>query len=107
MTSPPESAIGRKRLLVASPYDLNYKTAVEFIGEKRPELSDRLVDANKAPKFPFDKMALDLKRVEEVTGVKSDSYISWQDTILETVDDLVKMEKDWASQGVSVEIPVA
>jgi len=86
---------------------LNYKTAVEFIGEKRPELKDRLVDANKAPKFPSDKMALDLKRVEEVTGVKSDSYIPWQDTILETVDDLVKMEKDWASQGVSVEIPVA
>jgi hypothetical protein len=47
-------------------------------------------------------MALDLKRVEEVTGVKSDSYIPWQDTILETVDDLVKMEKDWASQGVSI-----
>jgi len=91
---------------VASPHDLSYKTAIELIAEKRPELKDRLADANKAPKFPLDRMALDLKRVEEVTGVKAGSYIPWQDTILETVDDLIKVEKDWASKGVAMEIPM-
>ena len=106
LKSPPEAAIGRKRLLIASPHGLNYKRAVEFIAEKRPELKDRLVDANKAPVFPLDTMPLDLDRVEAVTGVKVDSYISWQDTILDTVDELIKLEKDWVSKGFSVEVPI-
>jgi len=93
-------------VIVASLHDLNYKIAVEFIAEKRPELKDRLVDANKAPKFPPRKIPLDIKRVADVTGMKEDSYISWQDTILDTVDDLIRLEKDWVSSGFSVKIPM-
>jgi nucleoside-diphosphate-sugar epimerase len=107
LSSPPEAAVGRKRLLMASPHDLNYETAIDFIAEKRPELRDRLADGTKAPKFPIDRMDLDIQRVEEVTGVKVDSYIPWQDTILGTVDDLIKLEKDWVSKGFSVEVPPA
>jgi hypothetical protein len=92
---------------MASPYDLNYKRAIDFIAEKRPELRDRLADGNKAPKFPIDRMVLDIQRVEEVTGVKVDSYIPWDDTVLETVDDLIKLEKDWIRKGFSVEVPLA
>jgi nucleoside-diphosphate-sugar epimerase len=107
LNSPPEAAVGRKRLLMASPHDLNYKTAIDFIAEKRPELRDRLADETNTPKITIDKMILDIQRVEEVTGVKVDSYISWQDTILESVDDLIKLEKDWVSKGFSVDGPPA
>jgi nucleoside-diphosphate-sugar epimerase len=107
LNSSPESVVGRKRLLMASPHDLNFKTVIDFIAEKRPELRDRLIDRTKAPKFPVDRLILDIQRVEEVTGVKVDSYIPWQDTIVGTVDDLIKLEKDWVSKGFSVEVPPA
>lgn len=106
LDAPPESKLGRKRLLMASPYDLNYKTAVEFIAEKRPELKDRLIDSTKAPKFPLDRMPLDLKRVAQVTGVEENSYFSWQDTLLATIDNLITLEKDWESKGFQVDIPI-
>lgn len=105
LDSPPESAVGRKRMLLASPQDLDYKTAVDFVAEARPELKDRLVNANRAPKFPIDHLPTDLKRVAEVTGFKDDGYIPWRDTILNTVDSLVALEKDWISRGHSVVIP--
>lgn len=100
LNSPPESAIGRKRLPMASPHDLNYKKAHEYIAEKRPELKSRLVNINEVPIFPLDRMIVDLERVEQVTGVKVDSYIPWQDTILDTIDALIKIEKEWAAKEV-------
>src|ERR1700689_4110314 len=66
LTSAPESTIGRKRLPIASPYDGNYKQAVQFIAEAYPELKDRLVDVNTAPQLPVDKLPVDLKRVQDV-----------------------------------------
>lgn len=47
---------------------------------------------------------MDIKRVEEVTGVKADSYISVEDTILDTVDGLVELEKAWVAQGYKIPV---
>jgi len=105
LTSAPESSIGRKRLPIASPYDSNYKQAVEFVAEAHPELRERLVDANTAPQFPVDKLPVDLKRVEDVTGVKVDSYHTWKETVLDTIDSLLALEKGWVSKGYKIEIP--
>jgi nucleoside-diphosphate-sugar epimerase len=105
LTSAPESTIGRKRLPIASPYDGNYKQAVQFIAEAHPELKDRLVDVNTAPQFPVDKLPVDLKRVQDVTGVKVDSYHTWKETVLDTIDSLLALEKGWVSGGYKVEIP--
>lgn len=105
LNSPPESAVGRKRMMLASPFDLNYKDAVEYLAEVRPKLKDRLIDTNRAPNFPLDHLPTDLKRVAEVTGFKEDAYIPWKQTILDTVDSLLAMEKEWISNGHKVEIP--
>jgi hypothetical protein len=78
LSSPPESSVGRKRLPIASPYDGNYKQAVQFVADAHPELKDRLVDADSAPKFSVDKLPMNLKRVEDVTGVKINSYYTWK-----------------------------
>jgi nucleoside-diphosphate-sugar epimerase len=105
LTSAPESSIGRKRLPIASPDDCNYKQAVQFVAEAHPELRDRLVDANTAPQFPVDKLPVDLKRVEDVTGVRVDSYHTWKETVLDTIDSLLALEKGWVSKGYKIEIP--
>ena len=105
LTSAPESSVGRKRLLIASTHDGNYKEAVLFVADAHPELRDRLVDANTAPQFPANKFLVDLKRVEDVTGVKADSYYTWKETILDTIDALLAVERSWASQGYEIRIP--
>jgi len=105
LNSPPESAVGRKRLIVASPYDGNYKQAVQFVAEAHPELKDRLVDAETAPKFPVDKLPVDLQRVTDVTGVRADSYHTWKETVLDAVDSLLALEKNWISNGYKIEVP--
>ena len=92
-------------MLLASPYDANYKKAVEIVASAHPELRERLVDADTAPIFPIDKLPVDLKRVEDVTGVKVDSYHTWKETILDTIDSLLALEKGWVNQGYKVEIP--
>lgn len=105
LNSPLESSIGRKRVPISSPYDGNYKEAVQFVAAAHPNLKDRLVDASTAPQFPIDKLPVDLKRVEDVTGVKIDSYYTWRETVLDTIDSLLALEKGWVSEGYEVEIP--
>ena len=105
LNSAPESSVGRKRLPLASPYEGNYKEAVLFVADAHPELKDRLVDANTAPEFSSDKLQVDLKRVEEVTGVTVDSYYTWKETILDAIDSILAVEKSWVSQGYEIEIP--
>lgn len=104
LDSPPESVVGRKRMLVASPHDFNFTKAVGWIVEAHPELKDRLIDTSKAPAFPMDHLPTDLKRVAEVTGFKEDEFISCKQTILDTIDSILAMEKDWVSKGLNVEI---
>lgn len=105
LNSPPESSVGRKRLIVASPYPVNYKQAIQRIAEARPELRDRLVEADSIPEFAMDKLPVDLQRVADVTGVQIDSYQTWLDTVLDTVDGLLALEKDWISKGYKIDIP--
>lgn len=105
LNSPPESEVGRKRMLIASPLDLNYGEAVRYVAEARPELKDRLNDPDKAPKFPMDHLPTDLNRVAEVCDFKVEDFTPWKDTILDTVDSLIAMEQDWTSKGYKVEVP--
>lgn len=105
LNSPPESSVGRKRILISSPHDLEFKAAVELIATKRPELKSRLVDVSKAPKYGMYRMAVDWKRIEEVTGVKEDSYIPVADTILDTVDNFITLEDAWISAGQVIGVP--
>ncbi|KZP22813.1 NAD(P)-binding protein, partial [Athelia psychrophila] len=103
LTSPPPSLVGRKRVVMASPYALSYKAAVELIGEQRPGLRNRLVNPRAAP--IFSRLQVDLERVAVLTGVDVHSYIPWQQTILETVDDLLKFELEWVTKGCHIQIP--
>lgn len=101
LTSPSTSVLGRKRLLIASPYDFSYKESIEYIAEQRPELKARLIsDTSKAPKHANARW--DLSRLEQVTGIKPESFKTWHETILDTVDALIAIEKEWVSKGFTL-----
>jgi nucleoside-diphosphate-sugar epimerase len=103
LTAPPTSSVGRKRIIFSSPYGSDFQGSVALIAAKRPELKDRLVDVDKAPRYPFTQLPIDFGRVEEVLGMKKEDFIKWDDTVLDTVDALIDVEKDWKAKGFTVE----
>jgi hypothetical protein len=93
----------KKRLIISSPYHLDFNDALKLIAEKRPELRDRLL-SGPTPEYP--KEQTDLGRVEEVVGLKRSEYHLWESTILDAVDSLIGMEKVWVANGHTVQVPV-
>ena len=68
-----------------------WKEAIELLVEKRPELKERLpvITGKEPPVGPF--ATLDTSKTESVLGMKI--HFKWQDTVLDTVDDLLRLEK--------------
>lgn len=106
LTSPPEAAVGRKRIVMASPFENRFEKIVELIAQKRPELKSRLT-TKVAPSYPVYKAPIDLQRVQDVVSVKIDSYKSWEETFLDTIDSLLELEKRWEAAGHVIDIPKA
>lgn len=77
---------------ILSTNTFTWTDAVALLTEKRPELKDRLpVVTGKEPPFgPF--VTLDTSKTESVLGMKN--FIKWQDTVLDTVDDQLRVEKE-------------
>ena len=82
-----------KRFVISSSR-FTWKEAIELIAKARPELKGRLpVITGKEPALqPF--ATLDTSTTEAVLGLKE--YVEWQDTVLDTIDDLLRVEKELA-----------
>ncbi|KAG6918284.1 hypothetical protein DXG01_015376 [Tephrocybe rancida] len=104
LTSPPASAVGRKRIIIGSPHGFDPKATVDFLAESRPELKGRLTKKTPPP-YRFDRIPVDFKRVEEVLGMSKDEFHTVEETMIETVDSLLALEKQWVSNGHEVNIP--
>ena len=89
---PPSEEV--KRFVVSSSR-FTWVEAVELLAQARPELKGRLpiITSDVPPVQPF--ATLDTSTTESVLGLKD--YIKWQDTILDTVDDLLRVEKGLAA----------
>jgi nucleoside-diphosphate-sugar epimerase len=85
--------VQKKRYLVLGGTFLN-QDAVQLIAEKRPELKDRLPNLANAPPAPGTPTKTDCTRAKVDLGLTD--YISWQQYVIDTVDDLVWAEKEWA-----------
>jgi nucleoside-diphosphate-sugar epimerase len=71
-----------------------WKEAIELLAEARPELKGRLpVITGKEPAVP-PFATVDTSTTEAVLGLKN--YVQWQDTVLDTIDDLLRVEKELA-----------
>ncbi|KIK09779.1 hypothetical protein K443DRAFT_389 [Laccaria amethystina LaAM-08-1] len=101
LDSPPTSEVGRKRVIFASPYDFNFKNAIELLSEKRPQLKGRLI-TQVPPELPAYRYPVDFERIERVTGLKKGDFHTFEKTLLDTVDNLLDVEAGWKSQGDSV-----
>lgn len=89
-------APGRNRVPFTGEW-FELKDAVEYIASVRPELKGRL--ANIVPTGQT-KAIVDTSKALKVLGLKSRP---WKETVLQTIDFLVKLEKDWQEQGVDID----
>jgi nucleoside-diphosphate-sugar epimerase len=90
----PPSEDEPKRFILSSSR-FTWKEAIEFIAQARPELKGRLpvITGKEAPMPPF--AIFDTSATEKILGFRN--YVKWQDTVLDTVDDLLRVEKELAA----------
>lgn len=104
LSSPPTSSVGRKRILFTSPHGFDFKDIVDLIAEKRPELKERLITAP-PPTLSYNKVPIDFDRIQEVLSLGKNEFRTVDETMLEAIDGLVALERQWISQGHEVNIP--
>ncbi|KAJ7363923.1 hypothetical protein DFH08DRAFT_730192 [Mycena albidolilacea] len=102
----PLTADHPRRVPVISQYPNDWREAIRFISEARPELRARLADPSKAPVWTTPR-AVDLAPVEKAFGIKLDSYKTWKETILDAVDRFIDLENQWKAKGLKFEVPTA
>jgi nucleoside-diphosphate-sugar epimerase len=79
-----------KRFIVSS-NTFSWKEATEFLAQARPELKGRLpVITGKEPEVP-PFATVDSSASQAILGL---NYVKWQDTVLDTIDDLLRVEKE-------------
>ncbi|KAJ6489716.1 hypothetical protein DFH09DRAFT_1053861 [Mycena vulgaris] len=100
----PTAEVGRKRIILSSPYGWPFQQTLDFIAEQRPELKDRLIKATPV-KQPFDALPMDFGRVEKVLGMKISDFHTAEQTTLDTIDALVSVEDQWRSAGHAIKTP--
>ena len=88
---PPSDTVKR---FVLSSNVFTWKEAVEFLAQARPELKGRLpvITGKEHAVPPF--ATVDTSATEAILGIKS--YVKWQDTVLDTIDDLLRVERELA-----------
>ncbi|KAJ7127956.1 hypothetical protein C8R44DRAFT_979451 [Mycena epipterygia] len=104
LASPPTAAVGRKRIVLSSPYGWPFQKTVDFIAAERPALKDRLITA-KPEVLPSDVLPVDFGRVEQVLGMKISDLHTAEQTTLDTIDALVEVEDQWRSAGHAIDTP--
>ncbi|KAJ7643826.1 hypothetical protein FB45DRAFT_896159 [Roridomyces roridus] len=92
-----------KRVPMASPYQSDFRDAIQYIFDELPELRARLADPNTVPRWPTYQVDLDPSPVEKAFGINS--YKTWKETVLDAVDRFLDIEKQWTDKGLKFEVP--
>ncbi|THU91706.1 NAD(P)-binding protein [Dendrothele bispora CBS 962.96] len=99
LKAPPTSVVGRKRLIITSPHDMEYADALKFLAEARPQLKSRL-NKTDPPKRMHYRLPCDFARIEEVLGIKKEQFFTRNETILNKIDGYLALEEKWVKQGI-------
>ena len=86
----PPSETPKRFILSTSTF--TWTDAVALLAERRPELKERLPIVTGREPHLGPVATLDTSKTESVLGMKN--FIKWQDTVLDTVDDLLRVEKE-------------
>lgn len=90
---PSGSDVEEKRFLVAAPGIMLHADAEKMLLTERPALKDRFPTLASVPPLPGPPSTIDTTRAREVLGIKE--YIGAKETLLETIDALLEVEKTW------------
>ncbi|KAF9265654.1 NAD(P)-binding protein [Marasmius fiardii PR-910] len=105
LKSPTALSIGkRKEIAFISPHVINFGYAVSLLSENRPMLKDRLI-MGKAPLSKEDRLECEYETVDRVLGFRKDGFTDVEKTLLDTIDNYVKIESRWIEDGYTIEIP--
>jgi nucleoside-diphosphate-sugar epimerase len=88
---------GRNRILLNGEW-FDHTDAIEYIAAARPELKYRLPTLTASGQT---KAVVDNTRAMKILGIPP--VKSWKESVLDTVDALVAVEKDWKEAGVDVD----
>lgn len=94
LNAPPTSQVGHKRILISGEW-FAPADAVAYVAEARPELKGRLNEAWKK-EVTVPKSNIDNSRLKEVLGLE---LTDWRKTVLDSVDNLIAIEKEWKNRG--------
>ncbi|KAF7314629.1 Epimerase domain-containing protein [Mycena kentingensis (nom. inval.)] len=94
-----------RRVPIQSPYETDFRAAIQLVYDERPELRARLADPETVPRWQSYRLPIDLKPVEDVFGYPTSKFKTWRETILDGVDRFLDIERHWAKQGFEFEIP--
>ncbi|KAF9556688.1 NAD(P)-binding protein [Agrocybe pediades] len=89
----------RKRVVFASPHGVVFKDVLDMIRNARPELAGRIISKGSVPEFEIDRYHVDFGRIEEIVGLKKEDFHTLEETLLDTIDDMLALEKEWVAQG--------
>jgi nucleoside-diphosphate-sugar epimerase len=98
-----QKGVGRKRYVLLATESVSYKDALEWIRSERPELKDRVPNVE-APVYPLDPV-IERQGLEDNVGFRTAEYKCWKESVLESVDSIVKIEKYWKDAGHDVVFP--
>ena len=68
----------RKRILLASPHGLTMKQVLDIIKKEHPELERRFITAP-VPEFPYFKLDVEFERLEEITGMRKEDFLTLEE----------------------------
>jgi nucleoside-diphosphate-sugar epimerase len=88
---------GRNRVLLSGEW-FQHHEALDFIAREHPELKDRLPTI--APTIQTEGV-VDISRAVSILGIPFSR--SWKESVRDAVEAIIKVEKEWAEQGVDVE----
>ena len=91
--------------MISSPHEVDFTEVVNLIGTKRPELKERLIKTS-VPAYPVKRLNYNIKRLDEVLGLKETEFVPLEETILAAVDSIVAVEKQWLAAGFTVNVPL-
>ena len=88
-----EGTLTDKRFIISGG-EFTWKEAAEYLAETRPDLKQRLPDIISGSPLLSTLSKNDVSLAANKLGLTE--YISWQKTVVDTVDDLLSLEKEWA-----------
>lgn len=74
------------------------KDAVEHLADVRPELKDRLPNATDSGQTEGP-----INNDKALKTLEMPSVTKWENMVVDTIDAMVKIEKDWSEAGVDLE----